>query len=143
MALIPSRRLAATFFCVFLLGAVAGGLVVYDVNSTRLSQFFNRTSDPDSLTARLDKKLAAQYHLDSDEQARIAPLTRELAQNLFQVRQKFAGDVLATIDASHAKIAAQMTPDQRAAYLKDIEVKRQYTAAMLTPTATPAGSAQH
>lgn len=138
--MIPSRKLAAIFFCVFVLGAVAGGLVVYDTSPMSFSDFLNRTNDPDSLAQRIDKKLTAKYQLDSDEQARIAPITHDLAQNLFQIRQKFGTDVLATLDAAHAKIAAQMTPAQRDAYLKDVQAKRQQHAAMLLPAAA---TAQH
>jgi hypothetical protein len=141
--MMPSRKLAAMFFCVFLLGGVAGGLIVYGTNPMRFSDFLNRTSDPDDFSQRLDKKLAAHYQLDADEQARIAPATRELGQNLFHIRQKFALDVLATIDAAHAKIAAQMTADQRDAYLKDMAVKRQQHVAVLLPPGSTDGSAQH
>ncbi len=141
--MMPSRKLAAMFLCVFLLGGVAGGLIVYNMSPMRFSDFLNRTGDPDDFSQRLDKKLAAHYHLDADEQARIAPATRELGQNLFRVRQTFAHDVLATLDAAHQKIAAQMTPDQRDAYLKDMAAKRQQHMAMLLPPGGSAGSAQH
>jgi len=136
--MIPSRKLAATFFCVFLLGAVAGGLAVYVTSSMSFSKFLDRTNDPDNLAQRIDQKLAAKYQLDSDEQARIAPITRDLAQNLFQIRQKFGTDVLATLDDAHAKIAAQMTPAQRDAYLKDVQSKRPQHVAMLLPASAPA-----
>jgi len=136
--MIPSRKLAAIFFCVFVLGAVVGGLLVYDTDSMSFSKVLARTNDPDSLAQRIDQKLAAKYQLDSDEQARIAPITRDLAQNLFQIRQKFGSDVMTTLDAAHAKIAAQMTPAQRDAYLKDVQAKRQQHAAMLLPASAPA-----
>jgi hypothetical protein len=138
--MLPSRKLAATFFAVFALGAVVGGLVVYNMGTTRFSTFLDRTSDPDSLAQRIDKKLAAQYHLDDGEQQRISPITREMAQDLFQERRDFATKVLATIDESHAKIAAQMTSDQRAAYLKDNELRRQRAAAMLLPSSNAPGT---
>jgi hypothetical protein len=137
--MIPSRKLAAMFFCVFALGAVAGALLALNFGDMRFSTFLNRTGDPSSFAERLDKKLATQYQLDSSEQARIAPLTQEMAKNLYQLRRKFADDVLATLDDSHAKIGDQMTPEHRAAYARDILVKRQRAAAMLLPPA-PAGS---
>ena len=140
---IPSRKLAAMFLCVFLLGGLAGGLIVYDMSPMRFSDFLNRTGDPDDIAHRVDRKLAAQYHLDAAEQARIAPVTHELGQNLFRLRLNFARDVLATLDAAHVKIAAQMTPEQRAAYLQDMATKRRQHAAMLLPASSPAGSAQH
>lgn len=136
--MIPSRRLWVMFVCVFALGAVAGGLIVYNFSGTRFSDFLNRTGDPAALAARIDNKYAVKYHLDAEEQARISPLTREMAENLFQVRRKFAEDVLATIDASHAKIAAQMTAEQRSAYVADMAEKRRTSAAMLAPTTNSA-----
>ena len=138
---LPSRKLALIFLCVFLLGGVAGALVFYDVSPVPFSDFLNRTSDPDDVARRLDKRLAANYQLDADEQARISPITRELGQNLFHLRQKFAHDVLATLDDAHAKIAAQMRPEQRAQYLKDMAEKRRQHAAILL-SGDP-GSAQH
>jgi hypothetical protein len=137
---LPSRKLSAMFLCVFALGVVAGVLLDTNVRDMRFSQFLNRTVDPTKLAQRLDGKLAEQYHLDAAEQARIAPLTKEMAQNLYQVRRKFADDVLATLDDSHAKIGAQMTPDQRAAYAKDNVGRRQRAEALLLPAAVPTGA---
>jgi len=137
--MIPSRKLAAMFFCVFVLGAAAGALLAINLSDMRFSKFLTRTADPVSLAQRLDKKLAAQYQLDSTEQAQIAPITQQMAQNLYQIRRKFAVDIMTTLDDAHAKIGAQMTPAHRAAYAKDNEARRQRIQAMLMP-ATPAGT---
>ena len=133
--MIPSRKLAAMFLCVFVLGGIAGALIVWNFSPMRFSDFLNRTSDPDSLARRIDSKLAAQYNLSADEQARIAPESRQLADNLYHVRQQFADQVLATIDTAHEKIGAQMDADHRAAYLKDNVARRARAAAMLLPVA--------
>jgi hypothetical protein len=140
--MIPSRKLAAMFLCVFLLGAAAGALLAMNFADPRFSTFLNKTSDPAALAQRIDKRLASQFQLDADEQARISPLTKGMAQNLYQLRLKFATDVLATIDSTHEKIAAQMTPAQRAAYVKDNEGRRQRAVAMLMPPAPSAGTPQ-
>jgi hypothetical protein len=131
--MIPSRKLAAMFLCVFGLGAVAGALLEINFGDPQFSTFLNKTSDPAALAQRVDKRLASQFHLDADEQTRIAPITKEMAQNLFDLRHKFALDVLATIDTEHGKIAAQMTPAQRDAYLKDIATRRARAVAVLMP----------
>ena len=130
------------FLCVFLLGAAAGALLAINFADPRFSTFLNKTSDPNALAQRVDKKLTSQYKLDADEQARIAPLTQKMAQNLFQLRKQFATQVLATLDASHAEIAAQLTPEQRDAYVKDNVGRRDRAVAVLMPPATNAGSAQ-
>jgi hypothetical protein len=141
--MLPSRKLAVMFVCVFALGAVAGALISMNLVDVRFYNFLNRTNDPASLALRVDTKLATQYQLDADEQARIAPLTREMAQNLYVLRRQFADDVLATTDAAHAKIAAQMSPAHREAYEKDILDRRKRAASMLMPTsaAAPGGPA--
>jgi hypothetical protein len=136
--MIPTRKLAAMFLCVFVLGVVAGGLLALNFGDMRFSAFLNRTGDPSSFAQRLDKKLATQYQLSPGEQVKIAPLTQQMAKNLYQIRRKFADDVLATLDNSHARIGAQMTPEHRAAYAKDIAAKRQRAASMLLPP-PPAG----
>jgi hypothetical protein len=130
------------FLCVFLLGAAAGALLAMNFADPHFSTFLNKTADPAALAQRVDKRLTSQFHLDADEQARIAPLTRDMAQSLYQLRLKFATDVLAVTDAAHQKIAAQMTPEQRAAYIKDMEVRRQRAVAVLMPSAPSAGTPQ-
>jgi hypothetical protein len=141
--MLPSRRLAAAFFCVFLLGAIAGGLLAYNFADLRFSNFLNRTNDPASLAQRIDKKLAHDYQLDADEQARIAPLTQDLAQKLYTLRRNFGADVIATMDDAHQKIGAQMNPTQRAAYEKANAERRKRALGMLLPDASAAGSTAH
>jgi hypothetical protein len=138
--MLPSRKLAATFFCVFLLGALTGGLLFWSLADLRFNDFLNRTSDPKKLADRLDQKLTAQYHLDADEQKRIAPLTQEMAQNLYALRHQFATDVLDSIDKSHEKIAGKMNPDHSAAYQKDNDDRHKRAAAVLMPGALTDGS---
>lgn len=133
-----SRKLAAMFACVFVLGGISGALISMNYGTLRFADFLNRTGDPASLAQRINTKLVSQYRLGADEQARIAPLSREMAQNLYALRQKFGVDVLASIDASHEKIAAQMSPAHRAAYQKDNLDRHQRAASMLMPTSTPA-----
>jgi len=140
--MIPSRKLAAMFLCVFLLGAAAGALIAINFADPHFATFLNKTSDPTALAQRVDKRLASQFQLDADEQARISPITKEMAQNLYQLRIKFATDVLAALDSEHEKIAAQMTPAQRAAYIKDNEGRRQRAVAVLMPPAPSAGTPQ-
>ena len=119
-------------------GLFAGALLYMNFADFRFYNFLNRTNDPASLAIRLDKKLLDDYRLTPDEQQRISPLTREMAQNLYQLRRKFADDVLATLDDSHQKIAQQMTPTQREAYQKANDERRKRALSMLMPQPLPA-----
>ncbi|MCE0483477.1 MAG: hypothetical protein LV479_04475 [Methylacidiphilales bacterium] len=114
--MLPSRKITATFIGVFLIGAMAGSLITWDFSDMRFSRFLNRTSDPDSMAARINQKYASDYHLTPEEQTKIAPLTKEMAQQLYQVRSRFANDVITTMNDYHQKIAEQMDPDHRTAY---------------------------
>jgi len=67
MAMRLTRKITAEFIGVFLIGALAGGLVTWSYTDTRLSTFMSRTNDPDSMVARIDKKYADEYHLTPDE----------------------------------------------------------------------------
>jgi hypothetical protein len=136
--MLPSRKLAVMFVCVFLLGGVAGALAYINFADFRFYDFLSRTNDPGKLARRIDGKLLAQYKLTADEQARISPLTKKMALKLYTIRHQFAVDVLSTIDASHAEIAAQMDPGHREAYIKDNLDRHQRAASMLMPVSKAA-----
>lgn len=129
----PTRKIIADFIGVFLIGALAGGLVTWSYTDTRLSTFMSRTNEPDSLVARISKKYADEYHLTTDEQSRIQPQIKEMAQHIYQVRHQFGLDVMATLDEYHQKIAEQLTPEHRAAYEKAIAAHKKKLASMLLP----------
>jgi len=131
-----SLKVALAFLAVFLIGGVAGGLVAINFSDLRFSKFLHRANDPAAMTARISQKLAEEYHLDQDQQARIAPLTREMAERLHSLRQQFGNDVLDTLDAYHRKVADQMTPQQREAYATINEERRRRAAAMLLDNST-------
>ncbi len=48
--------------------------------------------------------------------AKIKPLTRQLAQDLYKVRHQFGVDILTTLNRDHAAIAEQLTAEHRAIY---------------------------
>jgi hypothetical protein len=127
----PTRKIIADFVGVFLFGALAGGLVTWSYTDTQLSSFMSRTNDPDSMVARIDKKYVEDYHLTSDEINRIQPTVKEMAQHIYQVRHQFSLDMMTTLDDYHQQIAAQLTPDHRAAYEAAIAEHRKKLAAML------------
>ena len=138
MAMHLTRKLIAEFVAVFLIGGVAGGLVTWCYTDTELTSFMNRTNNPDALVARINNKYAAQYHLTPDEMQRIEPLVKEMAQHTYQVRHQFGVDIVATLDEYHQKIAAQLTPEHRAAYQKAIDARKaQLTNLLLQDQGSP------
>jgi hypothetical protein len=138
--LVLSRRLTATFVCIFILGAITGSLIALNFADLRFYNFLKRTNDPAALAQRLDQKLTHDYQLDADEQARIAPLTRGMAQKLYALRRQFGTDVLATLDEAHEKIGAQMNPAQRTAYAKANDDRHKRAIGLLMPDPVPSAA---
>jgi hypothetical protein len=126
-----TRKITVAFVAIFLIGAAVGALIMWDVTDTQLSMFMKKTTDPGSMAVRLNAKYAKEYQLTPDEQARIAPLTQEMAQHLYQTRHQFAVDIISTLDEYHEKIGAQMTPSQREAYEQANAARKKRIGSML------------
>ena len=134
VAMRTSRKLIVEFAAVFLIGAIVGGLFVWDYTDTTISQFMSRTNDPDSvIVSRINQKYTTEYHLSPDELNRIQPLVKEMAQSISQIRRQFGVDILAAQDEYHEKIAQQLTPEHRAAYEKATQERRKQLSALLLP----------
>ena len=130
-SVLPSRKIAAAFAAIFLMGALAGGLVTWDLTDTKLSGFMKKTTDPDSMAARIDQKYVKDYQLTPDQQSRIEPLTKDMTQHLYRIRSQFAVDIISTLDDYHGKVAELMTPTQREAYEKANAERKQRMSSML------------
>jgi len=129
----PTRKIIAEFIAVFLIGALAGGLLTWSFTDTQLTTFMSRSNDPDSMVARMNKKYADEYHLTPDELNRIQPQIKDVAQHLYQLRHQFGLDAIATLDTYHQKVAEQLTPDHRDAYLKVIGEHQKKLSSVLLP----------
>jgi hypothetical protein len=113
-----SAKIVCEFAAVFLIGTVAGGLVMWDFASdSELSKFMTKTNDSDSvMVARINQKYVTEYHLTPDEINRIQPMVKEMAQHMSHIRRQFGIDIISTFSDYHARIAEQLTPEHRAAY---------------------------
>jgi uncharacterized membrane protein len=131
MTLLPSRKLSAAFVGVFLIGGLVGGLLVMAFTDMKLSHFMTVTSDPQSMATRVNQKYVQAFNLNADEQARIAPLIREMTQHLYLVRRQFGVDIIATLDDYHQKIGAQMSPEHREAFEKWLADRKKRMSSML------------
>lgn len=118
--MILTRKIIGEFAAVFLIGVVVGGLIMWDVASdTELTKFMTKTNDSDSvMVARINQKYVNEYHLTPEEIDRIQPLVREMASKLSHIRKQFGTDIISAYGDYHDKIAAQLTPEHRDAYLK-------------------------
>jgi uncharacterized membrane protein len=133
-----SRKIIADFIGVFVIGALAGGLITWCYTDTQLTNFMSRTNNPDVFVARVNKKYVEDYHLSPEELAKIQPLIHQMAQDIYKVRHQFGLDIISTLDNYHAQIAAQLTPEHRALYeAKMAERKQQLSALLLIDQSSP------
>lgn len=134
MAMRPTRKIVAEFIGVFLIGAIAGGLVTWSCTDTSASTFFSHAADkPDNIVARVNKRYADEFHLTPDELNQIQPTIKEMAEHTYQIRHQFGLDIMATFDDYHHQIAVQLTPEHRQAYEAAIAEKRKKLVTLLLP----------
>ena len=135
-----SRKIAVEFAGVFVIGALAGALAMWNFTDTELTKFMKRTNDPESvIVARINQKYTTQYHLSSEEMNRIQPLIQEMARHISQARRQFGTDILGTVENYHRQIAAELTPDHRALYLRANEERSKQISKMLLLDPQPKG----
>jgi len=128
-----SRKLIAEFIGVFLIGGLAGGLLTSSLSETPLTTAMSRWNKPDALEARINAKYEHDYQLTPDEMAKIKPLTKQLAQDLYKIRHQFGVDIVSTLNHDHAAIA-----EQRAAYeSKTTELTNKLSADLLGDQSSP------
>lgn len=140
--MLSSCKITVDFAAIFLIGVLVGGLIVWDLTDTKLSDFMKKTNNPDSMAARINQKYIKDYQLSADEQSRIEPLTKEMAQHLYQIRRQFGMDIINTLDDYHKKIGEQMTPAQREAYDKANAERKKRMSNMLLLDQSPSDQRQ-
>jgi hypothetical protein len=133
----PSRKIIAAFVGVFIMGAAVGALLITTFQDGRLTKFLASTGDPKSMAARINAKYAKEENLTPEELARIAPLTEEMTQHLYEQRRQFGIDIISTLKEYHEKIGDQMTPEHRQAFqLANQERERRMSALLLLDDAS-------
>jgi hypothetical protein len=133
----PSRKLIAACVGVFVLGAAVGAWLIATFQDARLNKFMTSTGDPKSMAARINVKYAKEEDLTPDELARIAPLTEEMTQHLYEQRRQFGIDIISTLKEYHQKIGDQMTPEHRQAFqLANQEREKRMSALLLLDDAS-------
>ena len=143
----PSRKISITFAAVFFIGVAVGALVMWDLiyvkpdkSDVEISLFMARTNDPvDAIVKRINDKYVNVYHFSPEEVQKVQPFVEELARAISDARHGFSTQILSTMDSSHQKIAAQLSPEHRAVFEQAIaDRQKQLTVLLLEKnSATP------
>jgi uncharacterized membrane protein len=131
----PTSKIIAEFVAVFLIGALAGALVMrWSYTESQVTTFMNKTADkPEAMVARMNKRYIDEFHLTPDEMNKIQPTVLEMAQNIYQIRRQFGTDMIAALDKYHAEVAAQLTPEHRAIYEQAMADRHKILSGVLLP----------
>jgi hypothetical protein len=107
-------KLALCLAAIFLAGGLSGGLVVGKLVERRMAAF--RAGPPGgALAARWKEYLKQRLGLTPDQERQIAPVLTGAADGFVQ---KVTDEMLASLDATNARVLPLLTPAQREKFLQ-------------------------
>ena len=109
----------AALVVIFLAGTVTGWLFGLALSHRRPP----RPPRRDDMAAHMRERMARDLSLTAQQAEKIDPLITQSAGELDRIRKETDGRVMRIIDDLHAKVAAELTPDQ-VAKLKAVSERR-------------------
>lgn len=97
---------------IFLLGMVAGGLVVVGVVAPRAERVLR--GEPLFTAAEITRRVEHKLDLDAGQRAQVLTIVADVQQQLRDLRRQSAPQSRAVIDAAVAKVRALLRPEQQA-----------------------------
>jgi hypothetical protein len=107
---------------VFLLGALAGGLVTYEINLQKVERVVR--GEPRSTREFIVRRLDRELHLDAAQREQLRAIVEETRLEMKAVRKQFRPQIEEILIRSQDKVRALLRPDQREKYEKIIAERR-------------------
>ena len=104
----------ASIVLVFLLGALAGGLVTYEINLQKMERFV--TGEPRSTREFIVHRLDRELHLDAAQREQLRAIVEETHLEMKAVRKQLRPQIEEILIRSQDKVRALLRPDQRQEY---------------------------
>ncbi len=115
----PSRsKLAAYLVGIFAAGAISGTVVA--LNVTRQSSAKQQVPTMERACDRMRQKLQKRLQLTPEQMSRIDPILKDTERELHEVQRRSLEQVEGVFEKSNARIARELTPEQRP-QLEEIE----------------------
>ena len=108
--------------CVFLLGAVAGGLVTYRVCQQNIENIMR--DDPRTMRELIVRRLQHKLNLDPGQLEQLRAIVRETHAEMKTVRRRFRPEIDQILERSQAKVRAFLRPDQLERYDRIVAERR-------------------
>ena len=119
---------------VFVLGALAGALVVHRVYQRRIHAFIR--GGP-AATEMIVRRLNGQLDLPPDQRAQVETIVRESRQKLRETRQQIDPQVHAVFQDMDQRVRELLTSDQRVKFDKLVAERKAKWAQFHPPPAAP------
>jgi hypothetical protein len=107
---------------VFLLGALAGGLVTYEINLQKVERVVR--GEPRSTREFIVQRLDRELQLDAAQREQLRAIVEETHLEMKAVRKQFRPQIEEILIRSQDKVRALLRPDQREKYEKIIAERR-------------------
>ncbi|HWR58550.1 MAG TPA: periplasmic heavy metal sensor [Thermodesulfovibrionales bacterium] len=107
---------------VFLLGAVAGGLVTHTVGHKKMENGFR--DEPKKMKEFIVGRLSRELHLDPEQREQLRSIVRETHIEIRNVRRQFRPQIEEVLARSQDRVRSILRPDQRERYEKIISEQK-------------------
>ena len=107
---------------VFLLGALAGGLVTHKIYQHRVEGIMK--GEPKTMREFIVRRLDWELHLDANQLEQLRAIVEETHAEMKKVRRQSRPQIQEILSRSQEKVRALLRPDQREKYEKIIAERK-------------------
>jgi len=107
---------------VFLLGSLAGALVVHKIYQHRMESIIK--GDPDAMRELIVQRLNHKLHLDTNQLYQLRTIVKETHDEMRDVRKRFRPQIEEILARSQNKVRAILRPDQLEKYEKIVAERK-------------------
>jgi len=115
-------KIIVSVIFVFLLGALAGALVIHKVDQHRIAGIIR--GEPGAVGELIVRRLNHKLHLDQEQVEKLRVIVYETGDEIRNVRKQFRPQIQEILERSRNRVRAILRPDQREEYEKIIAERK-------------------
>jgi uncharacterized membrane protein len=115
-------KIIVSVILVFLLGALAGGLVTHKIDQHRIAGIIR--GEPGAVGELIVQRLNHKLHLDQEQVEKLRVIVYETRDEMRKVRSQFRPQIREILDRSRNRVRAILRPDQLDEYEKIVAQRK-------------------
>jgi uncharacterized membrane protein YeaQ/YmgE (transglycosylase-associated protein family) len=115
-------KIIVSVILVFLLGALAGGLVAHKIDQRRIAGIIR--GEPGAIGELIVQRLNHRLHLDREQVDKLRVIVYETRDEIKKVRNQFRPQIREILDRSRNRVRAILRPDQLDEYEKIVAQRK-------------------